>query len=614
VDSFPLPRYAQGLSQTLATHDNNNRDDIRQGNNIVQDELTEFPRHKMRDLERPDHTTPPQNYDGDSDVSRSMRGHRITGPVPIGDYSDNFTQDLGEMMIGAGMSINEFCSTESSSVRRAQEMSRAFEGPPSITRENGRGNDHSRSLRRQTAARQTGQDEDSQVIANCVIVDIAWARENWDITLRVSFFTEIIMLQVLPRVYYHQLSCTIVPCPCFVLPRSPGQRGEHGIIGHPQQELYIPSGSPQSLRPIQGMEVETAMRAQQRGIGAHTQVWHKVAEIEQRGGSPTAQSSANRIGPIGWFPTGTNNEGKGLGKIDLHANYDATMGHYTPTTGLTSHITRNGSVKSVRSDRSLTLEELKVIREKAELKITVATAKREEAESKMLILIIDSQLSRPREGSRGTSATPSITSSHHSRRSKQHRNKPKHDERNRSLRAQLDEPLTSVRENSPTVNYDSALQQELRQGSGSGGVDGSARSGALEFYSNETEAQRTSTIGHPRSLQDAVDNGGTTTLPAHGRSIADDQITTTRPGHPGTRHSVVRQNAATPGQAVAPYCPSQIAPVDRRMAFPRNQHDAETGRMTDEMFMRTTIAKREHQMLMAAQLEKLQKAENMVFN
>jgi hypothetical protein len=97
VDSYPFPRYAQGLSQTLTTHDNNNnRDDIHQGNNIVQAELTEFPRHKMGDLERPDRTTPPQNHDGDSDVSRSMRGHRITGPVPAGDYSDNFTQDLGK--------------------------------------------------------------------------------------------------------------------------------------------------------------------------------------------------------------------------------------------------------------------------------------------------------------------------------------------------------------------------------------------------------------------------------------------------------------------------------------------------------------------------------------
>jgi hypothetical protein len=70
--------------------------------------------------------------------------------------------------------------------------------------------------------------------------------------------------------------------------QAPGQRGERGIIDYPQQELYIPSGSPQSLQPIQGVEVETTMRAQQRGIGAHTQVWRKVAEIEQRGGSPTA--------------------------------------------------------------------------------------------------------------------------------------------------------------------------------------------------------------------------------------------------------------------------------------------------------------------------------------
>jgi hypothetical protein len=93
--------------------------------------------------------------------------------------------------------------------------------------------------------------------------------------------------------------------------QAPAQGGGRGIINYPQQELYRPSGPPQSLQPVQGMVVETAMRAQQREIGAHTQVWHKVAEIEQRGGSPTAQSSANRIGPTGWFPTATNNKGKG---------------------------------------------------------------------------------------------------------------------------------------------------------------------------------------------------------------------------------------------------------------------------------------------------------------
>jgi hypothetical protein len=147
------------------------------------------------------------------------------------------------------------------------------------------------------------------------------------------------------------------------------------------------------------------------------------------------------------------------------------MGHYTPTTGLTSHMTRNGSVKSGRSDRSQSLEERKINREKAELSLALATAKREEAESKILIMSIDSQLSPPREVSCGTSVASSITSSHHSRHGKQRRNKPKHDERNRSLRAQHEEVLTSVRANSPTVDYDSALQQELRQGSGSGSVD-----------------------------------------------------------------------------------------------------------------------------------------------
>ena len=55
VDSSPLPRYAQGLSQTLTTHDNNNRSDIHQDNPIVPAGLPDFPRRMMRDHERPKH-------------------------------------------------------------------------------------------------------------------------------------------------------------------------------------------------------------------------------------------------------------------------------------------------------------------------------------------------------------------------------------------------------------------------------------------------------------------------------------------------------------------------------------------------------------------------------
>jgi hypothetical protein len=161
------------------------------------------------------------------------------------------------------------------------------------------------------------------------------------------------------------------------------------------------------------------MHAQRRGFGAHTQVWHNVEENEQRGRPTTAQSSANRIGPTGWSSTTNHTKGKGLGKSDLHAYYDATMGRHTPTTRLTSH-TGNGSVRSIRSDRSLTLDELKVIRETERLKIKKADAIKEASRSRLLILSIDSQISRPREGSRRTSAPSSNTSSHHSRQDRQH--------------------------------------------------------------------------------------------------------------------------------------------------------------------------------------------------
>jgi hypothetical protein len=357
------------------------------------------------------------------------------------------------------------------------------------------------------------------------------------------------------------------------------------------------------------MEVGKSMRTQRRGFGAHTQVLHNVEENEQRGGPSTVQSSAYRIGPAGWSSTTNHNEGKGLGKTDLRACYDVTMGRRTPTTGVTSH-TGNGSVKSVRSEASWTLDELRVMREARKLEIKMADAIEKASRSRLSLLSIDSQISRPREGSRRTSAASSKTSSHHSRQDRRRRNKPKRDEHNRSLRRLLDEVLTSVREDSFTVDYDSVIQRKLRQGSVSGSNGESARSGALEFYSNESGAQRTSTIPHTRLLQDVVDDGGTITLPARDLPITDDRITTTRAYYPGTSRSAVQHNATAPAQVVGPYRPNQVVPVDRHIIPPRDQYDTETRRMTDEMSMRTAIAKQEQQMLLAAHLEKLQKAEN----
>jgi hypothetical protein len=172
------------------------------------------------------------------------------------------------------------------------------------------------------------------------------------------------------------------------------------------------------------------MPTHQPEAGARTQVRYKVAEIEQRGGSPTAQSSANRIGPTGWFRTATNRKGKASGESDARANNDATMGYSAPTTGSPSQITRDGSVKSGHSGKCQSFDEHKSSREKAQLSLDLSTAKREEAAAKILIMSIDSQLSPSRGRSRGTSEASSIASSHRSRQ-------VKHDESNRSLHGQL---------------------------------------------------------------------------------------------------------------------------------------------------------------------------------
>jgi hypothetical protein len=129
-------------------------------------QLAHFPRHMMRDRERPNHTTTLRDRDGDLDLSRSMRGCRLTGHVPLENYSNNLTDDLGEMLPSSGMSTNEFCSTTSSPTRRELEMARAFAEPSVAIREYDPGNDHSRSMRRQMVTRRTWRDGDGQEIAN----------------------------------------------------------------------------------------------------------------------------------------------------------------------------------------------------------------------------------------------------------------------------------------------------------------------------------------------------------------------------------------------------------------------------------------------------------------
>jgi hypothetical protein len=321
------------------------------------------------------------------------------------------------------------------------------------------------------------------------------------------------------------------------------------------------------MRDIESTLVETTTRSHQREVDAFTQVRHKVAEIEQRGGSPIAQSSGNCIGRASWFPATTVHKGKGSGKSAGHANNDTTVGYSTPPTGLTSQKPKNGSTKSGHSGKSQSLDERKSEREMARLSLELATAKREEAAAKIRIMTMDSQLLPSRGGSRGTSDASSMASSCQSRQVKQHRSKQKHAESEKSmpLHAQLEEILTSLREDSVTVDDCSMLQSEERHEITSGSVAESARSGSTDFYSNESPAQRTSTLRQSRSLQDAVANGAVATLPVLEPQITDVRSPITTPDHPRTRQSIVPQYATASGRVATPYCPSQDTPYDRYM-------------------------------------------------
>jgi hypothetical protein len=99
-------------------------------------------------------------------MSRSMRGHRRAGQVQLEDYSNNLTDDLGDMFTNTGMSNNEFCSTSSSPARIGSEMARALGGQSMGIFEYHSGNDHSRSMRGQLTTRRTWREGIGQDIAN----------------------------------------------------------------------------------------------------------------------------------------------------------------------------------------------------------------------------------------------------------------------------------------------------------------------------------------------------------------------------------------------------------------------------------------------------------------
>jgi hypothetical protein len=344
------------------------------------------------------------------------------------------------------------------------------------------------------------------------------------------------------------------------------EMGGYGPIYLPHQEIHTTMGFPQSLQPLQNMQGAKVMQSQIQGCGAHTQVLHDVKDNEQRGGFFTAQSSAHLIEPSG--RSSTTNHNIATNRRAVNAYYDVTVGRPTPTTAVTSH-TGNGSVTSGRSNKSYSLDEHKTHREKLNLGLDMAMAEKEVVAARLRLTSADPQLPPSRGGSRGSSAASSEASSHYSRQDRQRRNKPKHDAHKRSLHAQIDEMLTPVCEDPVTVNYNSALQRELSRGNVSGSNGGSARSGAVEFYSDESEVRRAAIIPHTRFSQDVVDDAGTITLPVRDLQITDNRSTTARASYPATNHSDVQQNTTAPARVVRPYRPDQVAPVDRPMSAPQ---------------------------------------------
>jgi hypothetical protein len=454
-----LSRYAQNLSKTHPIYNNANGVDLRRADSIVPvPTVPQFPRRLGREQDRQNHTMPLQDHDRGADISRSLRGHRRAGQVQLEDESYNLTDDLRDMLTNAGMSTNEFCSATSSPIRMGSEMVRALEERSLGVSEYRPGDDHSRSLSVHVATGRTWREAIGRGIAN----DLSFSSQRLAIENaaqengaparsdgagrqmvartgdRLRFFNIGDDRNLYHDAAPHNDDAIMVPR--HILQRDPPVQmpllnDGYEIYDPAPPRFYRPTRAPASIRPIseihdagtKGIEstmVTATAHSQQQEISALTQVRNKVAAVEQRGGSPTAQSSGNWIGAASWFPVAAVPIGQGSGVGAGAANNDATVGYSTPPTGMTSQKKKTGSTKSGHSGTSQSLDERRSERELARLSLELA--------AKIRIMTMDSQVSPSRGGSRGTSDASSVASSCQSRQLKHHRSKQRYAESEKS--------------------------------------------------------------------------------------------------------------------------------------------------------------------------------------
>jgi hypothetical protein len=411
------------------------------------------------------------------------------------------------MFTNTGTSVKEFCSTTSSPIRMGSEMVCVLEERSLGIGEYRSGNDHSRSMRGQVATGRVWH----EAIGRGIVNDLSFSSQRLAIEnatqengapVRSDGAGRQLGARTGARLQYHfigddrNLYHDAVPrdgnaimVPRHILQRDPLVQMPLQKDGYEIYDLGPPrssrtTGAPVSIGPIseihdarmKGIEstmVTASTHSLQRDISALTQVRNKVAAIEQRGGSPTAQSSGNWSGVTSWFHAAAVPKGRGSGKGANAANNDATVGYNTPPAGMTRHKKKTGSTKSGHSGTSQSLDGCKSERELARLSLEVATATKDEAVAKLRIMTLDARVSPSGGESRGTSDASSKASSYQSRRITHRRSKQRYAESEKStpLNVQLGEILTSVRGDSITVDYGSITQPEARPESTSGSID-----------------------------------------------------------------------------------------------------------------------------------------------
>jgi hypothetical protein len=134
----------------------------------------------------------------------------------------------------------------------------------------------------------------------------------------------------------------------------------------------------------------------------------------------------------------------------------------------------------------------------------VALADQAIEDSRLRISEMDARVNRPRGESCGSSDTSSKASGAMS--SHRSRGKPRvaESEKSTPLAAQLEEMLSSVRENTVTVEYSDMIQPVAHSASTSRSTTGSRNTISTEWLSNESLTLRSSTLRQSRSFQEQV--------------------------------------------------------------------------------------------------------------